>query len=230
VPAEVRVAGRVGASAGRGSAAAVGGRRLAFAELSVGASRGVDQRSVGVSLGGNVAAGRTAGARWERVAATARLTAGSDRGAVAVDAAFASVGRAAPAFERPLVGGSVPVLFDAAVLGQRLAVPALPTGFRSGRQAAVARVSLFGPALTPFASVVGTGRRRAPVGAARRPRAPLRRPVRPVRAPPARAPRRRGRPRARRAAAPPHARVPVGHVHAVSRAPAGRRAGAVRPR
>jgi hypothetical protein len=154
---EARVAGRVGASLGRGSTAVIGDRGLGFAELSIGASRGVDQRSAAVSLGGSVAAGRTAGARWERLGATARLSAGSDRGTVAVDGAFATVGRDAPAFERPLVGGAMPVLFDPAVLGQRLAVPALPTGFRTGRQAAVARVALSGPVLTPYASAVGAG-------------------------------------------------------------------------
>jgi hypothetical protein len=148
---------RLGASAGRGSAAAIGDRGLAFADLSLGASRARGESSAGASLGAHLATGRTAGVGWQRLIATARLYAGSDRGSLAVDGAYATVGRDAPSYERPLVGGSTPALFDAAVLSQRLAVPALPTGFRGGRQAAVARVSLGGISVTPYVSAVGAG-------------------------------------------------------------------------
>jgi hypothetical protein len=62
-----------------------------------------------------------------------------------------------PSTSGPLVGGPTPALFDAAVLSQRLAVPALPTGFRGGRRAAVARLAYGGAAVTPYVSAVGAG-------------------------------------------------------------------------
>jgi hypothetical protein len=154
---EVRVAGRLGASLAGGPAGATSDRRLAFAELSGSAGRAVGEASAGAAIGAQLSGGRTAGAGWRRVTATARLTAGSARGGVAVDGAFAAVDRGAPAFERPLVGGSVPVLFDPGLLSQRLAVAALPTGFRAGRQAAAVRVGLGGLVATPYVSTVGAG-------------------------------------------------------------------------
>jgi hypothetical protein len=155
--AEVRVAGRLGASAGRGTAAAIGDRGLAFAELSMNVARSRGESVAGGALGAQLAAGRTAGAGWQRLVATGRLYAGSDRGSVALDGAFAVVGADAPAYEQPLVGGATPLLFDAALLSQRLAVPALPTAARGGRRAAVARASLGGPALNPYVTVAGAG-------------------------------------------------------------------------
>jgi hypothetical protein len=89
--------------------------------------------------------------------ASARAYAGSARGALTLDATYAAVSDGAPVFERPLVGGPTPALFDAGLLSQRLAVPALPTGFRAGRRAAVARVGFGSGLVTPYASAVGAG-------------------------------------------------------------------------
>jgi hypothetical protein len=155
--AEVRIAGRLGASAGRLARAADADRGLAFAELSLGAGRSRGTASIGAALGGHVAAGRTGGAAWQRALATARVGAGAGGSALTLDGAYAAVNARAPAFERPVVGGPVPPLFDGALLSQRLAVPALPTGYRAGRQAAVARLAVGGAALTPYVSAVGGG-------------------------------------------------------------------------
>ena len=64
---------------------------------------------------------------------------------------YARVSADAPAFERILVGGAPPLLFDDALLSQRIAMPAVPLGIVGGRQALTARVSLTGPVLEPFA-------------------------------------------------------------------------------
>ena len=155
--AELRVAARLGVSAGRGTGDVIGERGLAFAEGSLAASRGIGEAAAGVALGTHVAAGRTAGASWERATATVRAYAGSARTGLIAEGAYAEAGRDAPTFERPLVGGPPPALFDAAVLSQRLVVPALPTGFRAGRRAAVARLALGGAGVTPYVSAVGAG-------------------------------------------------------------------------
>jgi hypothetical protein len=153
----MRTGARLGASIGRGSADVVSDRGLAFSELSVGVGAARGEMAAGAALGAHAATGRTAGTPWTRAVATARVTAGSPRGALELDAAFATVDADAPVYERPLVGGPTPALFDAAVLSQRLAVPALPTGFRGGRRAAVARLAYGGAAVTPYVSAVGAG-------------------------------------------------------------------------
>lgn len=160
--ADVRLSARLGLHAGRGSAAAVGDRGLAFGEAGLVALLGRGMSSLGATLGAQAAAGRTAGASWRRAQLTARLSAGDDRLALALDGTYATVDRAAPAYEHPLVGGAAPALFDGAVLGQRLAVSALPTGYRTGRQAAVIRLGLGGVGVagfTPYVSAVGAGER-----------------------------------------------------------------------
>jgi hypothetical protein len=147
---------------GRGSAAAVGDRGLAFAEAGASAFAARGLASVAATLGVQGATGRTGGASWSRAAVTARVGAGDGRLGVGVEGTYAAAGRTAPVFERPLVGGPAPLFFDAAAFGQRLALPALPTGYRAGRRAAVARVSLGGVGLAgfaPYAAVVSAGER-----------------------------------------------------------------------
>ena len=90
------------------------------------------------------------------------MSAGGDRVGLAVEGTYALVGRGAPVYEQPLVGGSAPALFDNAAFSQRLALPALPTGYRGGRQAAVARVLVGGVGVagfTPYAAAVSAGER-----------------------------------------------------------------------
>jgi hypothetical protein len=62
----------------------------------------------------------------------------------------AHVGRDAPAFEQLFVGGLESPIVDAGVLSQRLAMPALPTGFVSGRDVETARVTLAVASLEPY--------------------------------------------------------------------------------
>jgi hypothetical protein len=128
----------------------------------VSAGAGSGTSFAGASVGVQAATGRTGGGAWRRGQATARLTVGGDRIGFALDGTYAAADAAAPAYERPLVGGAPPALFDAAVLGQRLAVPALPTGYRGGRQAAVVRLGAGGVGVagfTPYLTAVSAGDR-----------------------------------------------------------------------
>ncbi len=171
---DVRVAGRLGVVAGRfhqdavteTGAYALGGsvapavassRSLALAEGSVSLRSGRGDGGLLAALGASGATGHTAGAAWRRGGATATLGAYSPAGVLRVDGAYVVAGRASPVYERPTVGGPAPELFDAAVLSQRLVLAALPTAFRAGRQAALARLSYTAGALVPYAALVAAG-------------------------------------------------------------------------
>ncbi len=95
--------------------------------------------------------GRTGDRGWQRIRASAALGVSSARFGVRGETEYARVSADAPAFERILVGGAPPLLFDDALLSQRIAMPAVPLGIVGGRQALTARVSLTGPVLEPFA-------------------------------------------------------------------------------
>jgi hypothetical protein len=160
--ADVRASARLGLHAGRGSAAAVGGRGLAFGEVGASAFAARGTASLAASLALRGAGGRTADASWTRGAASASVRAGGARLALSVEGTYAAAARSAPIFEQPLVGGPAPQFFDAAAFGQRIALPALPTGYRGGRQAAVARAAVGGVGLagfSPYAAAVSAGSR-----------------------------------------------------------------------
>jgi len=167
---DLRLSGRVGAVAGRvrqddaaglGVASVATGRRLALAEatLSAGAERG--ERGAYGSVAGQVSAGRTGDADWRRGLVTAAAGAYGVRYGLRLDGTYAAADRAAPAYERPAVGGTAPGLFDPGVLSQRLVFPALPTAYRAGRSAAVTRLTLTGGAITPYAAALTAGERLA---------------------------------------------------------------------
>lgn len=96
-------------------------------------------------------AGRTADAGWHRLRASGALGVTFRGRGLRGEAEFARTSRDAPSFERVLVGGSAPLLFDEAILSQRLAMPAVPLRIVGGRQALTARLSIVGPMVEPFA-------------------------------------------------------------------------------
>ncbi|HEY0777056.1 MAG TPA: hypothetical protein VGD56_03725, partial [Gemmatirosa sp.] len=164
---DVRVNGRVGLVASRlhednGSTLgvdAVGARRLAMAEgsLSVGVAGG--QRGTYGLIGGQLATGRTAGADWRRGAVNASLGTYGPQYGLRVDGTYAAADDAAPAYERPAIGGVAPGLFDPGVLSQRLVFPALPTAYRAGRTAAVTRLAVTGASIAPYVAALSAGER-----------------------------------------------------------------------
>jgi hypothetical protein len=95
--------------------------------------------------------GRTGDLGWQRLRASASLGVSTPTYGLRGETEYARVSASAPGFERILVGGAPPLLFDDAILSQRIAMPAVPLGIVGGRQALAARVSLTGPVLEPFA-------------------------------------------------------------------------------
>ena len=130
---------------------------MAFAEYGglLGGFRGERYASAALSLHG--AAGSTDHAGWERALTSATLTAGSGETAIRGSVAYGAVSREAPAWERFTVGGVRSPLVDAALLSQRVALPAAPVGVRSGRELYAYRVALSrGGLVQPYLAGVST--------------------------------------------------------------------------
>jgi hypothetical protein len=70
------------------------------------------------------------------------------------DALAARTSADAPAFERLAVGGAPVGLVEDATLSQRLLLPALPTGYRTGTRAEVVRTGLTVGGLMPYAGAL----------------------------------------------------------------------------
>jgi hypothetical protein len=94
--------------------------------------------------------GRTAGATWSRAIVSAALVVGQPRFAIAAEGAYGVIDLASDPFEQFTLGGTPPPLFDAALLAQRFAMPALPVGVAAGRHAAAYRLTLPGAGLRPY--------------------------------------------------------------------------------
>lgn len=167
---DLRLAARVGVVAGRlrqdepfalGRPTVATGRSLALAEagVSAGAERG--ERGVYGAIGAQGATGHTAGADWGRGLVSGSFGGYGQTYGLRLDGLVAAADRDAPAYERPAVGGFAPEFFDAGVVSQRLVVPALPTAYRTGREAAVTRLTLTGGAIEPYVSALTAGDRLA---------------------------------------------------------------------
>ena len=129
-------------SPGGGAEERRGDRGLAFAELHGALAGGRGTGRVGAALALHGATGRTAGADWTRGVAAARLLVGRRTRALDLDAAVGATGRDAPAYEQFAVGGASTGLVDDATLAQRIALPALPTGYRVGPRVGLGRAAL----------------------------------------------------------------------------------------
>ncbi|HEX2079326.1 MAG TPA: hypothetical protein VHG08_16490 [Longimicrobium sp.] len=143
---------RLGASAGRIELAGdvAGSRTLAF-----GRYYASDGRRVGMGYSSGVlavsgAAGRTAGDAWGRGLVTTAFGAGIGQLGVRAEATLGRVTGGAPPWERFTVGGVEPLLLDDAVLGQRVAMPALRWGALEGDHLLTYRISTTVGFLTPY--------------------------------------------------------------------------------
>jgi dipeptidyl aminopeptidase/acylaminoacyl peptidase len=146
---------RAGASVGRlatdGVEADAGARALAFTTLRGGVTRGRGTRVATLSVGGHVTGGRTLDSGFVRAIGTAALSLRAGGAALRAEYLRGSIGRDAPAFERFAVGGGESPLVDAAVLSQRLPMPALPTGTIGGRTIETVRLTLPSIVASPYA-------------------------------------------------------------------------------
>lgn len=153
------VAGRLGGSLGTlsgGAADSAGARSLGFVDLRAGLTRGRGDAVLSLSIGGSAAAGRSGGAPFARWLGAVGAAARTPRLSARAGYATGETNRAAPTFERFAVGGPDATLIDASVLGQRLALPALPTGALVGRRVETARVGLGAWRLEPYAFAART--------------------------------------------------------------------------
>ena len=143
---------RLGASAGwlTLDGAEGGARTLAFGRYAIADGRRAGVGYAAALLAVNGAAGSAAGEGWARGTATAAFGAGWGALGVRAEATLGRVTRDAPAWERFAVGGTEPLLADGAVLGQRLAMPALRWGTLEGTELLTYRVgTALGP-VTPY--------------------------------------------------------------------------------
>jgi hypothetical protein len=143
---------RLGASAGRldvvdGDA---GARTLAFGRYAVSDGRRVGSGYATATLALTATAGRTLGEDWARGVATAGFGAGLGTLGGRADVTMGRVSRGAPRWERFALGGTRAALVDEAVLGQRLAMPALRWGALEGEDVLTYRLSTTLGALTPY--------------------------------------------------------------------------------
>jgi Tol biopolymer transport system component len=145
------IGGRVGGTVGRVRIDGIArSRTLAFATTRLTTTRGSGDRLASLSLDGSVA--RTSGdsaatrllGRLGLAASTPLFTARGSYTRGHVNAGSAS-------FEAFRVGGAEPALVDPMTLGQRLAMPALPTASLVGRSIEIARMGLGSGLLEPFA-------------------------------------------------------------------------------
>ena len=127
-----------------------GERMMAFGRYAVSDGRraGTGYATAGLTL--SAAAGRTQGTDWGRGTATAAFSAGLGALGVRGEATLGRVSHGAPRWERFTLGGTGSLLMDGAVLGQRVAMPALRWGTLEGSDLLTYRVSVPVGALTPY--------------------------------------------------------------------------------
>jgi hypothetical protein len=154
---------RLGASAGRLSSAASDwvSRSLGFAEYSGAILFTPGEWSIAPRLGILGEVGSTAGTSWTRGVLSGGAVVSHGKLGIRADAMFGAVNGDAPMVERFALGGSLPPLFDAALLAQRVAMPALPAGLALGSRAAAYRIGLPGEGIRPYfwSASVGDGLR-----------------------------------------------------------------------
>ncbi|MDQ6829480.1 MAG: hypothetical protein M3081_11490 [Gemmatimonadota bacterium] len=145
---------RFGASGGslRGPIIGHTTRALGFADYRGSARQSAGGNAIGESLGLSVAGGRTSDRTWVREVAAGSVgiySTGVGLG-VRADGSAGWIGRSAPAYEQLVLGGTRSPLFDAALMSQRFAMPALPVGIAGGRMAATYRAAITGLIVEPF--------------------------------------------------------------------------------
>lgn len=157
IAAPFTLTGRIGASAGRlelrdGDARGArtrSTRTIAFADVGGGIVRGRRDRTATLSVRATQSVGSSDGDRFRRWLVAGDVSLAGSRGGV--HGAYArGMLRGGARVERFAVGGPESGLLDAALLGQRLPMPALPTGTIAGRGVEMARVDVTGFVLSPY--------------------------------------------------------------------------------
>ncbi len=148
-----RTLARFGGSAGVVDASGLqeAARYLAFGDVAL----TLRQRPFGwgfdesLALHGSV--GRTGSLDWRRWLGSASLALAGDHGHLALSGTAGRTDAPLGSMEEFQIGGVPPILFEAALLSQRVAMPALPDAFLRGRSIRTARAELGGVLpFTPF--------------------------------------------------------------------------------
>lgn len=149
----------IGASLGslRGDSGAAVARRLAYGQLRAAYGRRRDRRFASLTISLDGATGRTGDGAWNRALTAATMGAGAAGIGAHAMVGYGAVSRDAATYERFVVGGVQPPLFDPALLSQRYSLPAAPLGVRAGRELYTYRLSLdAGGPFTPYLTGVST--------------------------------------------------------------------------
>jgi hypothetical protein len=127
-------------------------RALGYAQLQARSGQRYGDLRLSQSLAAHADAGGIGGGHFVRgllsgaVAAGGSLPFGGLQGSVT----YGELGGTSDAFERFVIGGAQPPLVDDAVLAQRIAMPALPTGVASGDRVLAFRIALASGPLSPY--------------------------------------------------------------------------------
>lgn len=134
---------RAGGSAGR-----IGGidadRWLGFGEYRLGAQQGPGHWRLQETVGLHGSLGRTEGSDWHRWIADASVGFRGQKRGIEISGTFARTDAAAESPEGLTVGGAEPLLFDPAVLSQRVPMPALRRGTLRGQELGTGMVEVNG--------------------------------------------------------------------------------------
>lgn len=118
--------------------------------------------TVGLSAGLETSEGATAGDRWRRRVITETVSVSGATGYVRADATVGTTTRAGAGqdgrrFEHFTVGGTAPPYFDRAMLAQRIAMPAVPSGFVRGRRVGTYRFAIGRGGFEPYLLYLAAG-------------------------------------------------------------------------
>lgn len=155
---------RGGASLGRVSSANFedARRRFFFGDARGRVFFSLGAATVGVSAGLEVSEGATAGDRWRRRVMTETVSVGGQAGYVRADAVVgtstrAGAGQDGRRFEHFTVGGAALPYLDRVYFSPRVAMPAVPSGFASGRRVGMYRFAVGRGGFEPYLLYVAAG-------------------------------------------------------------------------
>jgi hypothetical protein len=129
-------------------------RRMASGEARLRLTMGLGRMTTNVAGVLHVAGGTTAGESFTRIVGRGAITLGSARRFLRADWRYGTVTEAAPgqagvAAEAFVVGGVLPPV-DPLFVAQRISLPAVPTGYATGRRVAMYRASIGGGTWQPY--------------------------------------------------------------------------------
>jgi hypothetical protein len=141
--ASARLGGSIGRAHALFGSSPAADRSLVFGSASTGWMQRGAAESLSEALSANLTAGRSFDAAFRRAVVSASVALGG-RAVIPVSAAatYGTVSSGAAPFEQLALGGSASPLIDAALLSQRIAMPALPVGIRAGSSAFTYKATL----------------------------------------------------------------------------------------